>query len=154
MASDADCQAMQSGKAHLWPARDLPPLTSHSGLTDYPPEARRLAERGLVDLTFSIDSAGRPVHMRQVCYAEPRLTASAVRGLASARFLVPPNWQQAGGPSREFGFEFQYRLVDLKYSDVRYRKVSVSTVCHKSTVASPRMANAQLMPICGIRILN
>lgn len=152
LASDSDCRAMQGGKSGLSPARDLPPVMAHDGLTDYPPEARRLAEQGFVDLTFSIDGAGRPAHVRQVCEAKPRLAASAVRGLMSSRFVVPADWEQAGGASREFAFEFQYRLVDVRYRDVRSRKVNASTLCGKSTFANPHLADAELVPVCGLRI--
>ena len=153
-ASDSDCNAMQRGKASLSAAGDLPPFSPDSGLTDYPAEARRLAERGSVDLTFSIDGAGQPVHIKQVCSAKPRLAVSAVRALTSLHFLVPPNWGQVGGAAREFAFEFQYRLVDVQYRDVRYRKVNASTLCGQSTFGRPRIPDAQVVPVCGVRIWN
>ena len=140
IASDSDCRALQSRKARLWSARDLPPIFSNDELTDYPAESRRQGVEGSVDLTFSIDGAGRPVHIRQVCHAKPGLRVSAVRALTSLRFVVPPDWEQIGAASREFGLEFQYRLV-----------IGARTPCGK--FASQRIPDAQLVPVCGRLII-
>lgn len=140
IASDSDCRALQSRKARLWPARDLPPILSNSELTHYPAESRRRGVEGAVDLTFSIDGAGRPAHIKQVCHAKPELRVSAVRALTSLRFVVPPDWEQIGAASRKFGLEFQYRLV-----------IGARTPCGK--FASQRIPDAQLVPVCGRLII-
>ena len=136
IAPDSDCRAMQGGNAKVRPARDLPPFLPSDELTYYPAEARRLGQKGFVDLTFAIDGEGRAVHIKQVCRTLPLLRESAVRGLASSRFRVPPNWEQAGAASREFGFEFQYRLV-----------IGASTPCGK--YHSQRIPDAKLVRVCG-----
>lgn len=140
IASDSDCRVLQSGKTRLWTARELPPIFSNNELTHYPAESRRRGIEGVVDLTFSIDGAGRPVHIKQVCHAKPPLRVSAVRALTSLRFVVPPNWQQIGAASRVFGLEFQYRLV-----------VGARTPCGR--FASQRIPDAQLVPVCGRLII-
>ena len=136
IAPNSECRAMQGGSAKVRPARDLPPFLPSDELTYYPDEARRLGQKGFVDLTFAIDGEGRAVHIKQVCYTLPLLRESAVRGLASSRFRVPPNWEQAGAASREFAFEFQYRLV-----------IGASTPCGK--YHSQRIPDAKLVRVCG-----
>lgn len=138
MASDAACSAAQNRDGGISPARDLPPLFAlHSMTKDmyYPPKARERQEQGSVDLEFSIDAWGRPIHIRQVCSAEPGLRVSALLTLNALHFLVPDNWAQSGGRKRSFVMEFEYRMT------------TGARTC-KGLFTEPRIPGAKLARIC------
>jgi hypothetical protein len=102
----------------------------------YPAPARRLGEEGIVDVEFSIVSAGHARDVRQLYASAPDLGSHIPEYLKGAVFRVPANWEQTGSQNERYTLEFRFAL-------------SPAQGCGGVSTTEPRIANAIVIAVCG-----
>ena len=87
----------------------MPRIVSASS-APYSEEAVRKGREGRVAVSFRIDANGRVRDLKETHSDHHDLARVIPAFLRGARFGVPADWSQTGGPERRYSIEFQFFL--------------------------------------------
>ena len=88
----------------------MPKFLMGPTMDHYPDRERLLGEQGVVDLEFSVDSAGVAQGVKFTNHARSDFSTVAVSMLRAGRFKVPQGWGQSDASKQLFTMEFRFGL--------------------------------------------